>query len=296
MIIVAIILLFVAILGAGEIAAAGVRAQIDARLRAAGAGANSGLVSIEAEQLSLLREITLTADVGTAMAAHSSVELDGLVTPLQVNSGVPMVDVVLPDGQVILAVRSQGAPRPVASRKGLPAVARSLKSARGTRGGRFSEIATLQGAPTLLTIGPVFDGTHEEGVVLVMTPLADVLARLSAEVGATLTSYASDGLPIATTSSLTPPAVVPITASMIFASKSVTIRENPGSYREMLGRLIVDHRAITILGVSVHDDSFTTELLVDLCCVLGLLLAALLIWGSIWLKKRSAGAAADETL
>lgn len=271
------LLALVAVLIAGAVAKAGVEAQIDARIRAAGAGANSGLVAIESEQLSLLRAMTFTSGVAAAIKAESSVELNRLTTPLQVNSGVPMVDIVLHDGRVVLAIRSKGAPRPVASRHNLPALTESFARSRGVRGGRFSEIVTLQNSPTLLTIGPVIYGKQKVGAILVMTPLADVLGRLAGEVRATLTSYNRYGLPIVTTSVRKPEALAPITATTLLRNGQVIFRGVPDSNREAIGRLIVDHHAATLLGVSVPDDSLLTEILVDLIGIIGLILGGLFI-------------------
>ncbi|MHB1989075.1 MAG: hypothetical protein ACYCSF_14045 [Acidimicrobiales bacterium] len=282
----AIVCAVAAVLLAGILAGEGVRAQIDARLRAAGAGANTGLVLVESEQLSLLREISFTAGVGTALAARDSVVLDRLVTPLQVNSGVPMVDVVLADGQVILAVRSRGAPRPVASRKGLRVISRSLALAHGVRGGRFSEMLILRHDPTMVTVGPLLAGSRPVGVVLVMTPLADVLGRLGSEVRATLTAYSETGIPLATTSRSNPPPVNPETAAGIFAGRAVAVRETSGDTREALGRLIVDHGPVAVLGVSMHDDSVVTEIYVDACGGAGLVLVALLFGVPAWRRRR----------
>lgn len=273
----AAVLAVIAVLVAGYLAAVGVRAQIDAHLRAGGAGANSGLLEIEAEQLSLLRELTFTKGVGAALAAKNSVELNRLVTPLQANSEVPMVDVVLPGGVVILAVRSRGAPRPVAVRRHLPAIRQAISTADGIRGGRFTEIVTLQRAPTLLTIGPALVGSQPVGAVLVMTPLSDVLARLATQVGSTLTAYNASGYPVATTSASTPPALTPSQARSTLHGAPVWVRETAGSTREMIGRLVVEHQAEEALGVSVHDDSFRTEFLVDVSGLVGLLLAGLLL-------------------
>lgn len=281
-VITACLVALIAVLVAGVVARAGVEAQIDARVRAAGAGANSGLVAIESEQLSLLRSMTFTTGVGAALKAESSVELKQLTAPLQVNSGVPMVDIVIPDGQVVLAIRSKGAPRPVATRHGLGALGRSFAESHGIRGGRFSEIVTLQGSPTLLTIGPVIYGNEKVGAILVMTPLADVLGRLSGEVRATLTSYNSYGLPIVTTAKGEPESLAPITATTLLKNGRVVFRDSIGSTREAVGRLIVDHRAATLLGVSVSDDSLLTELLVDLIGLLGLVVAGLFLGVPLW--------------
>lgn len=276
---------FVAVLVSGLVAAGAVEAQIDARLRAAGAGANSGLVAVEAEQLALLREITFTSGVGADLAAKDSRALDRVVTPLQVNSGVPMVDLVLPGGVVVLAVRSAGAPPPVKSRRGVLAVGQAITEARGARGGRFSEVLTLQGAPVLLTIGPALDGSRPVGAIMVMTPLADVLARLSAEAGATFTTYSRRGDPTATTSRTTPAALSPEQDS-VFRTGPVVMRAAAGGTREMLGRLVVDHSPAAILGVSLHDGSFQTELAVDAAGLIGLLVAAVI--AALALRRRDA--------
>jgi hypothetical protein len=283
-----VLLALIAVLIAGAVAKAGVEAQIDARIRAAGAGANSGLVAIESEQLSLLRAMTFTNGVAAAIKAESSTELNRLTTPLQVNSGVPMVDIVLHDGQVVLAIRSKGAPRPVASRHGLAALSESFARSRGVRGGRFSEIVTLQNSPTLLTIGPVIYGNEKVGAILVMTPLADVLGRLSSEVRATLSSYNSYGLPIVTTSPTRPQALAPFTASMLLQNGHVIFRGVPDSNREAVGRLIVDHHAATLLGVSVPDDSLLTEILVDLIGITGLLAGLFIGWPVARRRQREA--------
>ncbi|MGH8979659.1 MAG: hypothetical protein ACRDWE_01370 [Acidimicrobiales bacterium] len=274
-----------AVLVSGELAAEGVRAQLDDRIRAAGAGSNSALIEVEAEQLALLREITFTSGVGTEIQAKDSEALNRLVTPLQVNSGVPMVDVVRPGGVVVLAVRSAGAPRPVASRKGIRAIAQAIAGADGSRGGRFSVVTTLQRAPVLLTIGPVLNGSKAVGAVMVMTPLADVLARLSADVGATLTTYNLRGDATATTSR-TNPAPLSRDQTAVFHRGSTTVRETSGGTREMLGRLVVDHTTGAILGVSIHDDSSETELAVDGIGLAGLLLAGIAL--ALVLRRRAA--------
>src|SRR5262249_36252721 len=136
---------------AGQRATAGVRATLDDRLVQAGADADATLVAVESEQLSTVREVEFTDAVGAALAAHDGPELNTLVTPLQANSTVPMVDVVQTNGRVLLAVRSKGAPPPVASRTGLRALGQALATPRGPRGGRFSEIVIYRSGPTLLT-------------------------------------------------------------------------------------------------------------------------------------------------
>jgi hypothetical protein len=282
----------IAVLIAGELARSGVQAQINARLRADGAGANTGLIAIEANQLSLLRAVTYTSGFPVALARADANELNALVTPLQANSGVPMLDIINNRGQVIFAVRSHGAPAPVASRKGVPAVAQSLKEAHNAQGGRFSEIAVLQNSPTLITIGPILYNDSPVGLVLTMTPLADVLGELAGETGVTLTAYNKSGQPIATTTPSNLPAISDADATTLMATGNVQFREI-GSHRESLGRLIVDHTANAVLGVSMSDDSLVTELIVDLVGVLGLALVIVLMsWP--WFRRNTAEAEAEE--
>src|SRR5690242_16018722 len=95
---------------AGQRATAGARATLDERLVQAGAGADAAVVGIESEQLSVAREVAFTQGVGAALVARDGTALNRLVTPLQANSTVPMLDVVDANGRVLLAVRSKGAP------------------------------------------------------------------------------------------------------------------------------------------------------------------------------------------
>lgn len=257
--------------------------NLDARLRDAGAGADAGVIDVEAEQLSALRSIEFTNGVARALADTDPNALNRLVTPLQANSIAPMVDVVRRDGRVVFAVRSKGAPRPVASRAGMPAIAQSMQEARGVRGGRFSEVVVFHSGPTFVTIGPLLLDRRPVGVVLVMTPLADLLGRLSQEVRADLTAYTSTGVPIATTAIADPPRVAPDTARTLIGGGAIQSRFIHGSTREALGRLIVDHIPVAVLGVSLHDNSPATRDAVVLYSALGLL-ATVVLLATFWAR------------
>ena len=280
---VGLVVAVLAVVWAGERATQGVRSNLDARLRDAGAGADAALVSLEAEQLSALRAVTFTQGVGPALAAHDVRLLNRLVTPIQANSIVPMVDVILPNGRVELAVRSKGAPAPVASRAGLPAIAQALQEARGRRGGRFSEVVIFASGPTLMTIGPVLDGSKPVGVALAMTPLADALGRLSQQVGTDLTAYDTLGAPIATTATFQPRAVPRDTAQALIGGSALITRYVHGNEREMLGRLVVDHEPAAVLGVALPDNSAATGRAVALYAALGLI-GTVLIVGAFWAR------------
>ncbi|MGN6372942.1 MAG: hypothetical protein ACTHM1_08110 [Solirubrobacteraceae bacterium] len=279
----ALLLAVLTVLWASSRATQGVRAELDARLRDAGAGADAALVTLEAEQLAAVRAVAFTEGVGGAMARGDAAALNRLVTPLQANSGVPMVDVVLPDGQVEFAVRSKGAPRPVASRAGMAAIAQALRSARGPRGGRFTTLEIFKSGPTIVTIGPVFDGHAQAGVVLAMTPLADALGRVSQEAGTQLTAYDSHGAPLATTASFDPRPLPATEAQALIGGGALVTRYVRDGQRETLGRLILDHQADAVLGVSLHDDSAATGRAVALYAGLGLL-GTILILSAFWLR------------
>ncbi|HEY8647238.1 MAG TPA: cache domain-containing protein [Gaiellaceae bacterium] len=272
-----------AVTWAGQRAQQGVLANLDTRLQDAGAGADAALITVEAEQLSALRSITFTRGVATAVENSDPTAINRLVTPLQANSNVPMVDVVRPNGQVLFAVRSKGAPRPVASRSGLRAISQSIREARGARGGRFTEVVIFKTGPAFMTVGPLMNGTHAVGVVLVITPLADVLGRISQQVRADLTAYTSDGAPIATTSVQDPPTLDRDTARTLIGGGAIVLRYIHGSDREALGRLIVDHQPDAVLGVSLHDNSPITKHAVMLFAALGLI-AAVVILGTFWAR------------
>jgi hypothetical protein len=282
-----LIVAVLAVTWAGQRASNGVRSDLDVRLRDAGAGADASLVTVESEQLTALRSITFTRGIAQAVSSNNPAELNRIVTPLQANSDVPMVDVVRPDGQVILAVRSKGAPRPVATRRGMPAIDQSMREARGPRGGRFSEIVIFKSGPTFVTIGPVMEANTPVGVVLVMTPLADVLGRLSQQVRADLTAYTANGAPIATTALRDPPRIDVNTARTLIGGGAIVMRYIHGSDREALGRLIVDHQPDAVLGVALHDNSSVTGRAVTLLAALGLI-ATVLILGTFWARVANA--------
>jgi hypothetical protein len=121
------------------------------------------------------------------------------------------------------------------------------------------------------------------GVVLVMTPLADALGRLSQEVGANLTAYTIGGFPIATTAQFEPAKVEPDVARSLMAGAAISMRYVHGHDREALGRLILDHQADAVLGASATDNSPATGRAVRLFAALGLI-GAVLIFSSFWVR------------
>lgn len=262
----------------------GARAVLDDRLFAAGAGVDTGIVDVESLQLTAVRAIAFTPGVAQDLAAEHGGALNTLVAPLQANSTVPMVDMVLPNGKVLLAIRAKGAPLPVATRKGLKALTYAIDHAHGSRGGRLSELVVLprEGA-TLLTISPVVNHTKVVGAVLAMTPLANVLGRLAQEVNATLTVYDQTGEALATTADFVPPPLPLTTAQTLMGGGAVETRYMEGNNREKLGRLIVDHTADAVLGVSLPDNSSSVFWTVAIYVLIGLL-CTVAILATFWAR------------
>ncbi len=282
---------------AGQRATDGVRSSLDARLIDAGAGADAALVSIESEQLSAVRAVAFTEGIGSALASLNGPELNRLVTPLQANSTVPMVDIVEPNGRVLLAVRSKGAPAPVASRKGLRILGQAVRTANGPLGGRFTELVIFKSGPTIVTVSPIEVGNTPVGAVLAMTPLADALGRISQEVHAELTAYDPNGVAIATTADYTPKAVPRDTARALIAGAAVVTRYVYADHREKLGRLIVEHTADAVLGVALEDDSNVTGRAVSAYVAVGLIATVMLLatfWARYTRERRLKRADDDE--
>jgi hypothetical protein len=163
------------------------------------------------------------------------------------------------------------------------AIGQSIREARGSRGGRFTEVVIFKTGPAFVTVGPLLVGNTAVGVVLVMTPLADVLGRISQQVRADLTAYTADGDPIATTALADPSKLDRDTARRLIGGGAIVMRYMHGDDREALGRLIVDHQPDAVLGVSLEDNSRATGRAVTLFAALGLI-ATVMILGTFWAR------------
>jgi hypothetical protein len=170
----------------------------------------------------------------------------------------------------------------------MSAIGQSIREARGARGGRFTEVVIFKTGPAFVTIGPLMERNKAVGVVLVMTPLADVLGRISQQVRADLTAYTADGDPIATTALADPPRLDRDTARRLIGGGAIVMRYLHGDDREALGRLIVDHQPDAVLGVSLEDNSPATGHAVALFAALGLL-ATVMIMATFWARIANRG-------
>ena len=122
-----------------------------------------------------------------------------------------------------------------------------------------------------------------------MTPLADVLGRLSQETGVELTTYDSIGDAIATSAAFDPKPVSSDIAQTLMGGGAIVTRYNWADHREKLGRLIVDHQPDAVLGVSLEDDSNVTGRNVAIEVAIGLICTALILasyWARVVLARR----------
>ena len=282
--VIGIIVAILAATFAGQRAHQGVLDNLDSRLRDAGAGADASLVVLEAEQLTALRSIEFTPGVAAALARTDAKALDQLVTPLQANSGIPMVDIVRPDGTVVLAVRSKGAAagcepcRDACAPPGDPPGERPAR--RALLGARH-----LRHRADDRDSRPAHGREHRRRRRARDDTARRRARRVSQQVRADLTAYAADGAPIATTSPKTPKVVPFATARALIGGSAVTLRYIHDNDREALGRLVIDHQPDAVLGVSLHDNSPVTGRAVTLLAALGLI-ATVFILATFWARYR----------
>ena len=244
---------------AGQLAGSRVQAVLDSRLTDAGAAANAGTVLLESDQLALVRAVSFTQNVPSLLAARNASGLEQLVAPLQANAGIPIVDVVDTSGNVVLAVRGDNAPAPVATRANWIIVQEVLRGYNDQFGERLTDLILSSEGPLLATAGPVVQDNQIVGAVVVATPLSDELGQLANLSAVDLTVYSPAGVTLSTSLQKTPPNLDPGFASALVASESSPVGQseprNGKAYREMLGRLIVRHRSVAVLETELPDSA-----------------------------------------
>lgn len=269
----------------GSVAGTEWRDALDERLADAGAGANSAMLDTERTQLTALRAFTFSSGVAEALQAVDVPTIEELLGPVDANLGIPMVDVLDTEGQVVFAFRGEGQVPPIyRQRSDLGIVQRALRGEPDQYGERFTTLVVTDEGALVASVGPVRVGTTVVGALLVMTPLADVLGASSNQHGELLTVYSGDGgVPLATTAPvkpralpgslerLLPPDQLPVTSSYDIPG---------GNAREQLGALIIRHEAVAWLGVADRDKagriggqvSLLTALAIVCCCLLAAML------------------------
>ena len=245
-----------------------VSAELDARLADAGVRVEDEVLTLEREHLILLRAITYTQGLPEALATSDATALQRLVTPLQANADIPLVDVVDKDGMVVLAVRGEGAPAPTASRAEWTAVQRALAGQRDAQGERQAALVLAPEGPLLATAGAVRLHERIVGAVVAATPLTDLIDRAGGSCPPSVTIYTLDGWPVATNSDTAPPAIPPSLAATIVSADAPSIPRSvsigTSLHRELLGRFIVRQEVAGLLGVALPDNSWAMAFAVAL--------------------------------
>lgn len=270
----------------GSVAGTEWRDALDERLADAGAGANAAMVEVERDHLSALRAFTFTTGVPEALAELDIEAIERLLGPIDANLGIPMVDVVDPSGRVVFAFRGEGQLPPIyRDRIDFSIVQRALRDEPDIYGERFTTMALTDEGALIASAGAVKLGDDVVGVLVVMTPLADVLTASTNQSGEMLTVYSADGgVPLATTAAVKP-RTLPESLDRILPAEDLPVTSSyeipGGSAREQLGALVVRHETVAWLGVADLDKSgrvsgqvsMLTAVAILLCSLLSVLLA-----------------------
>ena len=258
----------------GNIAADRWQASLDEKLDQAGAGANAEMLDLERTHLTALRGFAFASGFPEALAALDIARIEQLLTPVDANLGVPMVDILDPEGRVVFAFRAEGEQPPIyRTRADVGIVARALRGEADEFGERYSTLLVSDEGPLVAGSSPVRVGDRVVGAVLVMTPLERVLDAV--QPGSFLTVYTgASGVPLATTAPVKP-RTLPKALQHLLPAESLPVQSSydvpGGTAREQLGALVIRHQPIAWLGAAGLDRSDDIRFDVRLVTVLGLL-------------------------
>ena len=170
------------------------------------------VVELEEEQLATLRVVANTEGIATALKNADTNTLRELLTPIAVNTGSDVIEVLNLEGIALLSLRHRpnGGPFDYEQSRGgdwytsWPIVQRVLAGETDTIGDKFADLVldTPWGA-TFYIAGPIYDYDEMIGVALVGTYVNRLVYDLRAASGAAhVTLYVAEGQPLATTFSL----------------------------------------------------------------------------------------------
>lgn len=246
-------------LWAGQAAGAQLRSALDARLRDAGAGANAGVVDLERQQMQLVRSVEFTVGLPGRLKSGDVAGLARLAGPLLANSAVPLLDVADADGTIVLALRAQTSPPPDSSRLTWTPVRQVLAGQRVQGDARINALVATAAGPLLVTAGPVREDGRIVGAAVAATPWRSILGQLANVTGTGLTLYAAGGAVLASSLNPPPPPLTRALAAATLAGSGAPAAREEGRgaarQRELLGRLVVEHDAVAVLGVALADRS-----------------------------------------
>lgn len=292
--IVALVAALLAVYLAGQTAARMWLEDLDERLLDAGAGTNAAAIVLEREQLEAFRSIAFSEGFAADLDALAVRAIEEKVTPIDANHGIPMIDIVDELGRVVFAFRGEGAIRPIyRERVGVDIVRRALAGERDEYGERFTDLIATEEGPLIATAGPVRHDDEIVGVVLLMTPLDELLSQGKNLHGADLTAYSMDrGDPLATTTPIRPRTFNTELRVELAQPENLPyptrFKVAGDPQREQVGGLTIRHQTSAFLGSSLPDRSRQVALRVMAVAGIGLAVMAFLV-GSVvhaWTRDR----------
>jgi putative nucleotidyltransferase with HDIG domain len=198
----------------------------------------------ERRHLEAVRTVAFTEGLLEALESGDKAELDAIVLPIAVNSGVASIEVLDASGRVVAGfVRTADGEleyREVAAgvdRRSLPPVAAVVTGSSDALGDKYAGIVAMDGGYRFLTVGPVSRDGVVVGAVAVGTGLQEFLGGAQKEVLAQITLYGPDGAPIASTFA-TPDDGLPRAGSEAGARETISLfgREYEVLYRPLVIR------------------------------------------------------------
>jgi hypothetical protein len=274
--------------------------SLDERLTRAGAGTNADVLDVERQHLEGLRAFSFAVGVPEALSTLDVATIERILTPVDANLSIPMVDVLDANGRVVFAFRAEGQPAPIYRDRGpVGIVTSALSGEPDSLGERFSTLLVTDEGPLIASAGPVRLDGKVVGAVLVMTPLAEVLASSTTTHGELLTVYtAAGGAPLATTAPVKP-RTLPKDLENLLPAESLPRRSSfdvpDGQVREQLGALIIRHQPVAWLGVAELDKSGDVGGQIVVIFVFGLLAVGVLVVviGVLWRRDGDDGPGDD---
>lgn len=165
--------------------------------------ANDSVFQLETRQLASLRAISRTTGVPDALAASNVIDLDSLIKPLAVNSKLALVHVLDGEGKLLYSLRETAngfVTDDQAEFASWPVVQRVLAGESDSIGDKFVGVVEAPWGTAVYTAGPVKNGQTVLGVVLVGTPLTEMVTEMKGNSLTNVTVYTPQGQSSATTS------------------------------------------------------------------------------------------------
>ncbi len=175
--------------------------RLRGQLADAAARVAEGVIAIEARQLTWLRTLAFTAGVPESLAEEDYDTLKNLVFPQIVNNNIPFVEILDRRGNPVATWHTLGQPGFYEENENTdytswPLVRDVLAGENDELGNKYAEIVATPWGLVLYTAGPIITTENELlGVILVGTPMEEVVLELKDQSIADVTIYDPQGRP-----------------------------------------------------------------------------------------------------